>query len=373
MKGYVVLEDGKVFEGRSFGAAGEALGEVVFNTSITGYQEILTDPSYNRQIVAMTYPMIGNYGVNEEDIESSKIHVEGFIVKEACKYPSNFTSTHSLGEYLQEQGIVGVEKIDTRALTRHIRLAGSMKAVIIATDETVDFEALAKKAKEWNGTVGVDCVKDVTCKEEYIFTGTPGRPVTVEPKYNVVALDFGVKNNILRILSQLGCKVTVVPASTPADKILAKNPDGVFLSNGPGDPEAVTYAQETIKNLLGKVPMYGICLGHQLLTIALGGKTYKLKFGHHGANHPIRNNVTGKIEITAQNHCYCTDMNSLVGTDVIESHTNINDYTCAGISDKEKGYYSVQYHPEASPGPHDSGYLFKEFIELIENFKGEEN
>ncbi len=228
MKGYVVLEDGKVFEGRSFGASGEALGEVVFNTSITGYQEILTDPSYNRQIVAMTYPMIGNYGVNSEDVESEKVQVEGFIVKEACKYPSNFTSTHSLGEYLAESGIIGVEKVDTRALTRYIRLAGSMKAVIVASEETPDFEALAQKAKEWEGTGGVDSVKDVTCKDEYVFTGTQGRPVTAEPKFNVVAVDFGVKNNILRILSQLGCRVTVVPASTSAEDILAKNPDGVF-------------------------------------------------------------------------------------------------------------------------------------------------
>ncbi len=372
MKGFVVLEDGRVFKGRSFGAAGEALGEVVFNTSITGYQEILTDPSYNRQIVAMTYPMIGNYGVNREDIESDKVQVEGFIVKEACKYPSNFTSSQSLGDYLKEDGIIGVEGIDTRALTRHIREAGSMKAVIVASEETPDFEALAKKAKEWEGTSGVDSVKDVTCKEGYIFKGTEGRPVTATPKYKVVALDFGVKSNILRILSQLGCEVTVVPASTTAKEIMAKNPDGVFLSNGPGDPSAVTYAQDTIKELLGKFPMFGICLEHQLLTIALGGSTYKLKFGHHGGNHPIQNNETRKVEITAQNHCYCTDMTTLETTGVVESHTNINDYTCAGIADKSKGYFSVQYHPEASPGPHDSGYLFREFIELIETFKGED-
>ena len=372
MKGYVVLEDATVFKGQSFGAPGEALGEVVFNTSITGYQEILTDPSYNRQIVAMTYPMIGNYGVNEEDVESEKVQVEGFIVKEACKYPSNYTSAMSLGDYLKKDGIVGVEKVDTRALTRHIRLAGSMKAVIVASETEPDFAALAAKAKAWEGTSGVDSVKDVTCKETYVFTGTPGRPVTVEPQYNVVAIDFGVKNNILRILSKLGCKVTVVPASTTAEQILALNPDGVFLSNGPGDPEGVTYAKETITQLIGKTPLYGICLGHQLLTLALGGNTYKLKFGHHGGNHPIRNNSTGKIEITAQNHCYCTQMDTLEGTGAIESHTNINDDTCAGISNKEANYFSVQYHPEASPGPHDSGYLFQEFIELIKNFKGED-
>lgn len=371
MKGYIVLEDGRVFEGKSFGAPGETLGEVVFNTSITGYQEILTDPSYNRQIVAMTYPMIGNYGVNHEDVESEKVQVEGFIVKEACKYPSNFTSVMSLGDYLKKDGIIGVESVDTRALTRHIREAGSMKAVIIATDEAIDIDALAKKASDWEGTSGVDSVKDVTCKKEYIFKGTEGRPVTATPVHKVVAIDFGVKSNILRILSQLGCEVTVVPASTTAKEILAKNPDGVFLSNGPGDPSAVTYAQDTIKELLGKTPLYGICLGHQLLTIALGGDTYKLKFGHHGGNHPIQNNETRKVEITAQNHCYCTKMESLEGTGAVESHTNINDNTCAGIAIKEKSAFSVQYHPEASPGPHDSGYLFREFIELIENFKAE--
>ena len=369
MKGYVVLEDGKVFEGRSFGAAGEALGEVVFNTSITGYQEILTDPSYNRQMVCMTYPQIGNYGVNLEDAESEKVHVEGFIVKEACKYPSNFTSAMSLGDYLKQHNVVGVEAIDTRALTRHIRLAGSMKAVIVASETTPDFAALAKRASDWEGTGGVDSVKDVTCKAEYVFAGTHGRPITAEPKYNVVAIDCGVKSNILRILANLGCKVTVVPATYTAEQILAKNPDGVFLSNGPGDPAAVTYVQDTIRGLLGKQPLFGICLGHQLLTIALGGKTYKLKFGHHGGNHPIRNNANRVIEITAQNHCYCTDMKSLEGLDVVESHTNINDFTCAGIANKDKGYFSVQYHPEASPGPHDSGYLFREFIDLIETFK----
>lgn len=373
MKGYVVLEDGTVFKGRSFGASGEALGEVVFNTSMTGYQEILTDPSYKKQIVTMTYPQIGNYGVSEEDAESGAIHVEGFVVKEACKYPSNFTSQMSLPAYLQENGIVGVEGIDTRALTRHIRLAGSMKAVIYAGDAEPNIEEFAKRASEWCGTEGVDTVKDVTCDKPYEFKGTVGRPIQAEPTFNVVAVDFGVKMNILRILADLGCKVTVVPASTSAKDIMAYKPDGVFLSNGPGDPSAVTYAQETIRELLGKVPMYGICLGHQLLTLALGGKTYKLKFGHHGANHPIRNNETGEVEITAQNHCYCTDMESLKDTGVIESHTNINDYTCAGISDVEKGYYSVQYHPEASPGPHDSAYLFKQFIEFMETRQADKN
>ncbi|MGM0443301.1 MAG: glutamine-hydrolyzing carbamoyl-phosphate synthase small subunit [Fibrobacterota bacterium] len=366
VNGYVVLEDGTVFKGRSFGAQGKALGEVVFNTSMTGYQEILTDPSYNRQIVTMTYPQIGNYGVNEEDVESGKVQVEGFIVKEACRYPSNFTASMPLGEYLEQQGIVGIERIDTRALTRHIRLAGSMKAVLYAGEEAPDMQALAQEAADWEGLSGVDSVKEVTCSEPYLFTGTPGRPAGTENRFTVVAVDFGVKNNILRILSRLGCKVQVVPASTSAKEILAYAPDGVFLSNGPGDPSAVTYAHRMIADLIGKVPVYGICLGHQLITLALKGKTYKLKFGHHGANHPIQHSTTGKIEITAQNHCYCTDMKSLEGSGITESHVNINDNTCAGIIDADRQVFSVQYHPEASPGPHDSAYLFKEFIEMME-------
>ena len=365
MKGYLVLEDGTVFTGKSFGAPGEALGEVVFNTSMTGYQEVLTDPSYKSQIVTMTYPLIGNYGVNGEDIESSGIYVEGFVVKETCKYPSNFACTKSLGEYLIENNVIGIEDIDTRALTRHIRLAGAMKAVIYAGVEEPDVEILTKKAMGWKGLVDVDLVKDVTCKKKYLFEGTPGRECNGKDTYNVVAMDFGIKYNILRVLNTLDCKVTVVPAATMADEILAENPDGVFLSNGPGDPAAVTYAINTIKELIGRVPVFGICLGHQLLALALGGKTYKLKFGHHGSNHPVRNQRTKGIEITAQNHGFCADIDSLKKCGVEMTHVNLNDHTCEGIADISRRIYSVQYHPEASPGPHDSGYLFEQFIEIM--------
>lgn len=365
LKGYVILEDGTVFEGQSFGAEGQSMGEVVFNTSITGYQEILTDPSYASQIITMTYPLIGNYGINEEDVESRGIFCEGLIVKEACKYPSNFTSVKTLSEYLKENSIIGIEGIDTRALTRHIREAGSMKAVLYAGEGTPDLAALAKQADEWSGMDGLDAASTVTCSEAYVFEGTPGRPASTDTQYHVVAMDFGIKYNILRVLNALGCKVTVVPASTSAEEILAYNPDGIFLSNGPGDPAAVTYAIETIKNLLGKKPIFGICLGHQLLTLAMGGVTYKLKFGHHGGNHPVKNLETGEVEITAQNHGFCADIDSLKNVGVEMTHVNLNDNTCEGMADYSRNVFSVQYHPEASPGPHDSGYLFKKFIEYL--------
>jgi len=369
LKGFLVLEDGTVYRGESFGAPGEALGEVVFNTSLTGYQEILTDPSYKSQIVTMTYPLIGNYGVNEEDVESSRINVEGFVVKEACRYPSNYASTKSLGNYLQENDIIGIEGIDTRALTRHIRLAGAMKAVIFASENEPDVGELVQKAKEWQGLVGVDSVKHVTCTEKYRFNGTPGRDSGGEDTYRVVALDFGIKNNILRILRRLGCKVIVVPATVTAAEITAENPDGVFLSNGPGDPAAVTYAVDTIRELIGTVPLFGICLGHQLVTLALGGTTYKLKFGHHGGNHPVRNEQTGVIEITAQNHGFCADIESVKQCGAEITHINLNDNTCEGLADYSRNVFSVQYHPEASPGPHDSGYLFQQFIAMMASNK----
>ncbi|MFP4163982.1 MAG: glutamine-hydrolyzing carbamoyl-phosphate synthase small subunit [Chitinispirillaceae bacterium] len=362
MKGYVALEDGTIFEGESFGAPGEAVGEVVFNTGMTGYQEVLTDPSYSSQIVTMTYPLIGNYGVNEKDIESSRVQVSGFVVKEACPYPSNHTSRRSLSEYLKEYGIVGVEDVDTRALTKHIRTKGALKAVIWAGDEPVSTDELVQKAKKWKGLEGSDLVKNVTCKKPYVWE----EETQAEPRFSVVAFDFGVKYNILRILSRLGCKVTVVPADTSAEEVLAYKPDGIFLSNGPGDPAPVTYAVETIRKLIGKKPMFGICLGHQLISLALGGSTFKLKFGHHGSNHPVKDLKTGVIEISSQNHGFCVDVESLRSSGAKTSHLNLNDNTSEGLIFPEKDLFCVQYHPEASPGPHDSGYLFERFIQAME-------
>jgi carbamoyl-phosphate synthase small subunit len=317
----------------------------------------------------MTYPLIGNYGVNDEDIESDRVQVEGFIVKEACRYPSNFTSVKSLGDYLSENGVLGVEGIDTRALTRHIRLAGAMKAVIYASEKEPDLKSLAEKARSWEGLVGVDSVSKVTCAQKYAFAGTPGRAKAGDDRFHVVAFDFGIKHNILRILRSLGCRIDVVPAGTGADEVLALDPDGVFLSNGPGDPAAVTYAVDTIRNLIGKKPLFGICLGHQLLALALGGKTYKLKFGHHGGNHPVRNMRTGAIEITAQNHGFCADLDSLEQCGAAMTHLNLYDQTCEGVASEERKCFSVQYHPEASPGPHDSGYLFQEFVSMMDREK----
>ncbi|MGA2506738.1 MAG: glutamine-hydrolyzing carbamoyl-phosphate synthase small subunit [Chitinispirillaceae bacterium] len=363
MKGYIALEDGVFFGGESFGAPGESVGEVVFNTSMTGYQEILTDPSYASQIVTMTYPLIGNYGVNETDVESSRIQVAGFMVKEACPYPSNFTSKKTIGEYLSQNNIVGVQGIDTRALTKHIRVKGAMKAVIWAGEKPPATDDLIDKARAWEGLAGVDLVKTVTCRKPYNWNSTKGN---VTARFHVVAFDFGIKYNILRILESMGCRITVVPAKTSAEETLGYKPDGIFLSNGPGDPAAVTYAIETIKNLIGKKPIFGICLGHQLLGLALGGTTFKLKFGNRGANHPVRNEKTKVIEITSQNHGFCVSIDSLKGTGAQMTHLNLNDNTCEGLEDKEKKLFCVQYHPEASPGPHDSGYLFEQFIAMME-------
>jgi carbamoyl-phosphate synthase small subunit len=369
VKAILLLEDGTVFKGTSFGAKGQKCGEVVFNTSMTGYQEILTDPSYNEQIITMTYPLIGNYGTNKADTESRKSFVRGFIVKENCDYPSNWRNAQTLSDYLKANNIVGLEGIDTRALVRHIRIAGAMRGIISSTEFGIT--ALKKKLQKYPGLVGRDIVKDVTVKKPYdwdkgvidVLNDAECKP---EKKYKVVAFDFGMKLNILRLLRSHGCDVYVVPADTSAKEVLARKPDGVFLSNGPGDPDPVSYAIETIRKLLGKVPIFGICMGHQILSLALGAKTYKLKFGHRGANHPVKNLKTKKIEITSQNHGFCVDMDSLDEKAVELTHLNLNDNTVEGIRCKDKAAYSVQYHPEASPGPHDSNYLFNDFIKLMD-------
>ena len=368
MKAILILEDGTVFKGTSFGAKGQKCGEVVFNTSMSGYQEILTDPSYNEQIITMTYPLIGNYGTNKDDWESRKSFVHGFIVKENCNYPSNWRNNQSLSEYLKANNIVGLEGIDTRALVRHIRIAGAMRGIISSTEFGVN--TLKKKLREYPGLVGRDIVKDVSIKKPYdwdqgVIDVLKDEEIRPDMKYKVVAFDFGMKLNILRLLRSHGCDVYVVPAYTSAKEVLARKPDGVFLSNGPGDPAPVGYAVESVRRLLGKVPSCGICLGQQILALALGAKTYKLKFGHRGANHPVKNLKTKKIEITSQNHGFCVDMDSLDEKSVELTHLNLNDNTVEGIRCNDKRAFSVQYHPEASPGPHDSSYLFEDFIKLM--------
>jgi carbamoyl-phosphate synthase small subunit len=368
MKAVLLLEDGTVFEGTLFGARGQKCGEVVFNTSMTGYQEILTDPSYNEQIITMTYPLIGNYGTNKCDWESRKVFASGFIVKENCSYPSNWRSKDSLSDYLEANNVIGLEGIDTRKLVKHIRTEGAMKGIISSADLTIN--KLKKKLENYPGLVGRDIVEDVTVKKQYSWNKAVidilnGKEQAPEKKYKVIAFDFGIKQNILRLLCSHGCEVKVVPAATLAREVLSQKPDGVFLSNGPGDPAPVTYAIETVKKLLGKVPILGICLGHQILSLALGGKTYKLKFGHRGANHPVKNLQNGKIEITSQNHGFCVDMDSLNNKNIELTHLNLNDNTVEGIRCKELAAFSVQYHPEASPGPHDSAYLFEEFIKSM--------
>jgi carbamoyl-phosphate synthase small subunit len=368
VKAILLLEDGTVFEGTAFGARGQKCGEVVFNTAMSGYQEILTDPSYNEQIITMTYPLIGNYGTNRADWESRKIFVSGFIVKENCDYPSNWRNAGSLDEYLKANNVVGLEGIDTRALVKHIRTAGAMRGIISSTGSNVI--NLRKELDKYPGLVGRDIVKDVTVEKPYhwdkgVVDVLKNEEALPKKKYKVIAFDYGIKQNILRLLRSHGCDVQVVPATTTAKQVLSRKPDGVFLSNGPGDPAAVDYAIENVRKLLGKVPVFGICLGHQILALALGAKTYKLKFGHHGANHPVKNLETGKIEITSQNHGFCVDMDSLVDKNVELTHLNLNDNTNEGFRCKDIPAFCVQYHPEASPGPHDSNYLFDDFIKLM--------
>jgi len=365
---FLVMADGRVFRGRPLGAIGQTSGEVVFNTAMMGYQEILTDPSYDGQIVTMTYPLIGNVGVNREDVESRRPFVKGFIVKEESAIPSNWRQERGLGEYLREHGVVGIQGIDTRALTRHIRLHGAMPGLISSVSG--DIEEMKKRAAGLKGLDGVDCVKNVTCDAPFDWDGGLWKlgagfaPRGAEPEFAVAALDLGIKWNILRNLAHIGCRVRVYPATAPAESILAGGPDGIFLGNGPGDPAAVPYAIETVKTLIGEKPVFGICLGHQILALAMGAKTFKLKFGHHGGNHPVMDLTTRKVEITSQNHNFAVDPDSL--PDGLElTHMNLNDDTVEGVRARRLPVFSVQYHPEASPGPHDASYLFERFAGLM--------
>ncbi len=367
----LALEDGTVYSGYCFGAVGEVEGEVVFNTSMTGYQEILTDPSYRGQIVTMTYPEIGNYGVNREDLESHRPHLSGFIVRENSRVASNFRSQGLLNEYLIEHGICGLEGVDTRSLVRHIRKRGAMKGILSTVD--LDDESLVTKARESAGLVGRDLVREVVPENPIAWDeglsdwahlpNSPSGRLFDEPQH-VVALDFGMKWNIARHLTDLGCRVTVLPGTATVEDILAREPSGLFLSNGPGDPEPVGYAIDTIRSLLGRLPLFGICLGHQLFALACGAKTFKLKFGHRGANQPVLNLESGEVEITAQNHGFAVEEASLPD-ELIITHRNLNDQTIAGLRHRDHDAFSVQYHPEASAGPHDSRYLFQQFGRLI--------
>ena len=387
MNAILALADGQVYEGLSFGAEGEAVGEVVFNTSMTGYQEILTDPSYEGQLVAMTYPQIGNVGVNPEDVESRRPFLKGFIVREYTARPSSWRATEPLHDYMRAHGIVGIQGIDTRSLVRHLRDFGSQEGIISTV--TRDTAELVAKAKASPGLVGLDLVKNVTCAEGYDWNegtweleggykrrdgGMVGRGRARKgsfhaPAYFVVAYDYGIKYNILRNLAEMGCRVKVVPAATAAEDVLALNPDGIFLSNGPGDPDAVPYAKENVCKLLGKKPIFGICLGHQIMGLALGGKTYKLKFGHHGGNQPVMDLTTRKVEITSQNHGFAVEADSLKGAAEV-THVNLNDNTVEGLAHRELPVFSVQYHPESSPGPHDANYLFRRFTDLMKKHQG---
>lgn len=364
----LVLADGRTFRGRSFGVVGETFGELVFNTSMTGYQEILTDPSYAGQIVCMTYPLIGNYGVNETDVESRRPWVEGFVVREVSRIRSNWRSTKSLDDYLKENNIVGIEHIDTRALVRHIRDKGAMRAGISTIER--DQKALLDRVLSSPEMADRELASSVTIGESFEYkadTRPVGSVLSTEFKFHIVAFDFGVKANSLREFSKFGCRITVVPADTSAEEALALEPDGIFLSNGPGDPASMASVVEEIKKLMRtQTPMFGICLGHQLLGEAFGAKTYKMKFGHRGGNQPIKDLTTGKIEITAHNHGFAVDKDSLP-PDVEVTHINLNDNTVAGLRHNKLPVFSVQYHPESAPGPHDSEYLFERFIELMKN------
>lgn len=369
----LALENGTVFTGVAFGAEGEVSGEVCFNTSLTGYQEIVTDPSYAGQIITMTTPMIGNYGVNEDDMEARRPHARGFIVREYFDTYSNFRATSGLGEFLKKHGIVGIQGIDTRMLTKMLRSEGSLRGVLSTTE--MDDAALIAKACAMPVMSGQDLASVVTCSHMYDWEAVDTTPFALAPdapadvkngkRYRVIVYDYGVKHNILRRLARYGCTLTVVPASTSAEEVMKMNPDGIFLSNGPGDPEAVTYAIANLKNLIGRKPIFGICLGHQLLALALGGKTYKLKFGHRGGNHPVKNLRTGAIEVTSQNHGFAVDWSSMDESKLTLTHLNLNDSTVEGFEHKELPLFCVQYHPEASPGPHDSDYLFRQFIDMM--------
>ena len=386
MRAILALEDGRCFVGESFGARGSTVGEVCFNTSMTGYQEVLTDPSYRGQIVAMTYPLIGNYGVNELDAESAEPHVRGFIIEELSAAPSSWRSSGSLADYLERWKISGVQGIDTRALTRHLRSKGAMKGCL--TRDDIAPEEAVRRAVEGQGVIGMDYVKEVTPKAAFDWdpedklsrrwTIVKGEGASAERtesgelfetlppvRHRIVAYDFGMKRNILRRLRQEGFKVRVVPADMPAADVLALKPDGVFLSNGPGDPAALGYVHENIRELMGQTPIFGICLGHQMLGYAFGGQTFKLKFGHRGGNQPVQDLVTGKVAITSQNHGFAVDPESLPA-DVEVTHINLNDQTVEGMRHKNLPIFSVQYHPEASPGPHDAGYFFGQFAKLID-------
>jgi len=361
LKAVLALEDGSVFEGASVGAAGESFGELVFNTSMAGYQEILTDPSYAGQIVTMTYPLIGNYGVNEEDVESRRPFVSGFVMRECCKEPSNWRAQMSLPDYLKKHNIVAIDGVDTRKITKLLRTKGAQRSVISTAD--VDHESLVQKALESPPMAGSDYVKAVTITEPFEFNPDS------QGKYRVVAMDYGIKYNILRLLAAADCRVIVMPATASLDDVLAQNPDGVFLSNGPGDPAALPYLYPTIRGLFGKMPVFGICLGHQLMAHAFGGTTYKLKFGHRGGNQPVMNHDTDAVEISAQNHGFAVDPDSIDRAKVRITHTNLNDGSVEGMAHKEFPAFSVQYHPEASPGPHDSRYLFAQFVKMMDEHK----